>query len=155
MIEIKTITVGSLFVKFCAGVHWSALKKPNFMYPGTWIYKKVWKFYFAMFSKLPKVGKKYQRCFVGAYSILKWWKKSEILLFEAFLTMSALVCAGLWWKRSSNFHVPQTVHKKKYEHSTLQCFQSYQKWVKSIRGALYPDTWISKKNVENSTLQRF
>ena len=64
MIEIKTITVGSLFVQFCAGVHWSALKKPNFMYPGTWIYKK------------------------------------------------------------------------KYENSTLQCFQSYQKWVKSIRGAL-------------------
>jgi hypothetical protein len=33
MIEIKTITVGSLFVQFCAGVHWSALKKTKFHVP--------------------------------------------------------------------------------------------------------------------------
>ena len=72
MIEIKNITVGSLIDQVCTGLRWSAMNFFQiFMYPGMIIKKEVEKFHFPVFFKLTELNKKYQRCFVGAYNILK------------------------------------------------------------------------------------
>ena len=121
-LKSKILPLEALLTKsalVCVGLQWFFFQ--IFMYPG--IKKEVEKFHFPVFFKLTELNKKYQRCFVGAYNILKWWLKSKILLLEAFLTKSALVRAGLRWK----FFII----------------------------LMYLDTWILKKNVENSTLQGF
>ena len=123
-LKSKILLLEALLTKsalVCVGLQWIFFQ--IFMYPGMIIKKEVEKFHFPVFFKLTELNKKYQRCFVGAYNILKWWLKSKILLLEAFLTKSALVRTGLRWK----FFII----------------------------LMYLDTWISKKNVENSTLQRF
>ena len=61
---------------------------------------------------MTKLDKKYQRHYVGAYKILKWWKKFKLLLFEAFLTKSALVCAE---KNIKIFMYPGMIIKKEVE----------------------------------------
>jgi hypothetical protein len=68
MIEIKNITVGSLIDQVCTGLRWSAMNFFSNFHVPRYDYQKT---HFSVFFKLTELNKKYQRCFVGAYNILK------------------------------------------------------------------------------------